>query len=179
MFLLLPNSASNIQIDEINYASLATWIADGNDSSKYPNYPTLYLTSKTLIYPASRLVLLGVSGLDAVRIISSIYGLLSLLLICFAILNIFSSLNDVTSKTNSKLITVLFALYAFLPSHFAWSIVGIKESSNEFWLISTFWCLLLLYRSRSKNKVYTLVILGISIVCTFSTRPQVGWVLAI
>ena len=42
MFFVLPPTASSIQIDEINYAALSTWIAEQKDYNLYPNYPNHY-----------------------------------------------------------------------------------------------------------------------------------------
>ncbi len=179
MFFALPPTASSIQIDEINYAVLSKWIAEGKDYNSYPNYPTLYLTSRTLILPASKLVALGVNELDAVRIISSAYGLLSVILILVLVLSLTSQSGRSPSSRYKVLVTGLFATYAFLPSHFLWSVVGIKESANEFWLISTFVGLFLLSRVKKSRKALIAALISVSIVCTFSSRPQVGWVLVV
>jgi hypothetical protein len=46
-------------------------------------------------------------------------------------------------------------------------------------LISSFLCTFFLYRENQKHKTILGTLLALSIICTFSSRPQVGWVLVV
>ena len=179
-FFALPNKESNLGPDEGNYGALTEWIAQGKPADEYP-YTTLYLISRSLIVPASLLNRLGVDGLSAVRVISSLYGLLTLCLAVYLFLKIanlrIESLNWATN--NQMKILVLFIIFGFLPSHLAWSILGLRDSALEFWVMTIF--ALIFYIFEMKGKSLRLALAGtlLSIPLAFSSRPQVGWVVGI
>ena len=79
-FFALPNSASNLAPDEGTYADLAEVVAKGIPVDKSEFGERFYLVTRTLTLPASLLVRLGLSGLDSVRLIASLYGLLTIVL---------------------------------------------------------------------------------------------------
>ena len=105
-FFVLPNKESNLGPDEGNYGALTEWIAQGKPADEYP-YTTLYIISRSHIVPATLLNRLGLSGLDSVRIIASLYGLLTLALIAYVLLRIFESRQDATNFLFKNQKTVL------------------------------------------------------------------------
>ena len=137
-FLLLPKSESSLQVDEITYASLTDWVSRGLPADKHP-YPTLYSQGRTLILPAITLFRLGINALDSVRLVATLYGLLTLVLIVKTITTLEKRADLKYSSKLQHQIAVLVFIYAFLPSHFVWSILGIRESPLEFWVILTFY----------------------------------------
>jgi hypothetical protein len=180
-FSFLPNSATSLAPDEGTYAALTKWVALSRPADEFPNFGSLYLTGRSIILPASALFRLGFSELDSIRLASTIYGFLSLVVIVFLCSRFFQSVNYLKNnkKNVENLVLSLVFLYAFIPSHFLWSSLGLRESANEFWLIITFVGVLFFYKARKQRKIYFLLLISISIVGTFSSRPQVGWVLVV
>jgi hypothetical protein len=124
---------------------------------------------------------MGLDELSAIRLVSSVYGFLSLCVLVYLCSKLLQS-NASSVERNKKierLVVTLLLIYAFLPSHFVWSSLGLRESSNEFWLILTFIGVFLLHKEGQSNKPLFAVLVSISIICTFSSRPQVGWVLVV
>jgi hypothetical protein len=181
MFFALPNTPSSLALDEETYAALTKWIGQSKPAENFPLFGEgLYLSGRALIIPASLLFRVGINELDAIRIASSLYGLLTLALIACFIQFLFKTIKkspEFLKKRENLTIFLLFIL-AFMPSHFVWSVLGLRESANEFWVISTFICTFLLYRVDKRNRILVGILLSFSIFCTFSARPQVGWVLA-
>ena len=182
MFFALPNTPSSLAPDEGTYASLAKWVSESKPASDFPIFGGgLYLSSRSVIIPASTLIKFGMNELSAVRVISSIYGLLTLCALaylCSKLLD-FTSFEVESKKRIEHLTLSLFIVYAFLPSHFVWSNLGLREASNEFWLIMTFVGVFMLYKQGQPKKSIVAVLIFISIICTFSSRPQVGLVLVV
>ncbi len=180
MFFALPSTPSSLAPDEGTYASLAKWISESKPATDFPVFGEgLYLSGRALIIPASTFIKLGMNELDSVRLTSSIYGFLSLYLVAYLCSRLLKSA-DSKVKNDAKierLAVMLVAGYAFLPSHFVWSNLGLREGPNEFWLILTFVGVFLLYKEKQSQKIFLTGLIFISILCTFSSRPQVGWVL--
>ncbi len=169
----------DIAPDEGMYASLAKWLGESKPVDQFPGYgDVIYRQSKAFVLPASLLFRAGINELDSVRIISSLCGLGSLLIVSFfAIKYLAISSNKEIEAFRSKLLVIILAIYALIPSHFLWSILGLRESSVEFWTLLT---LLSIYMINKSIKWKSLVwvsagVLGISMV--FNSRPQVGWLL--
>lgn len=182
IFFALPNAPSSLGPDEGTYASITKWIGESRPATDFPAYGQgLYLSGRAMIVPASLLYRIGINELDAVRLVSTIYGLGGLILIVAVILKLYQGniTEPLNEKHNNRLIIGLVAVYAFLPSHFVWSNLGLRESATEFWLISAYLILLIVLEVRKKITILALVMLFGSIVSTFSARPQVGWVLAV
>lgn len=179
MFFILPNSPSSLAPDEGTYSALTKWIAESKPATDFPAFGEgLYLSGRTIIIPASVLNRIGVNELDAVRFVSSIYGFLSLVLLTFFALKLLNKIDDL-SKFNTRLIVFLFTVFAFLPSHFVWSTLGLREGPNEFWVLLTFISMYWIFHCTTRYQVLAHVALFTSIVMCFSTRPQVGWVLGV
>jgi hypothetical protein len=182
MFFALPSTPSSLAPDEGTYAGLAKWISESKPANDFPIFGGgLYLSSRSVIIPASTLIKFGVNELNAVRIISSIYGLFALCALAYLCSKLltFNSFEVERNKRNEHLILGLLIVYAFLPSHFVWSNLGLREASNEFWLIMTFVGVFMLHKDGQPKKPIIAALIVISIICTFSSRPQVGLVLVV
>jgi hypothetical protein len=182
MFFALPSTPSSLAPDEGTYAGLAKWISESKLATDFPIFGGgLYLSSRSVIIPASTLIKFGMSELNAVRIISSIYGLLALCALAYLCSKLlaFTSSEVERNKRTERLTLGLLIVYAFLPSHFVWSNLGLREASNEFWLIMTFVGVFMLYKEGKPEKPIIATLIFISIICTFSSRPQVGLVLVV
>lgn len=182
MFFALPSTPSSLAPDEGTYAGLAKWISESKPANDFPIFGGgLYLSSRSVIIPASTLIKFGMSELNAVRIVSSIYGLLALCALAYLCSKViaFTSSEIENNKRIERLTLGALVIYAFIPSHFVWSNLGLREASNEFWLIMTFIGVFTLYKEGQPKKPLIAVFIFISIVCTFSSRPQVGLVLVV
>jgi hypothetical protein len=177
----LPNQTTPLSPDEGAYAQLTKWIGDSNTADSFPIYGEgLYSSARALILPASVLYRIGINEFDAVRLVSAAYAMLSLVVCIFLALNLQKRKIELRHKRiNEKLVVTLFLVYAFLPSHFLWAAVGLRESTNEFWLIMAFIGVFLLYKEEQSKKALLAALISLSIICTFSSRPQVGWVLVV
>jgi len=179
MFFVLPNSPSSLAPDEGTYAALTKWIAESKPATDFPAFGEgLYLSGRTIIIPASVLNRIGMGELDAVRLVSSFYGFLSILLLTFFALKILNN-SDQLSKFNSRLVLLFFTVFAFLPSHFVWSNLGLREGPNEFWVLLSFVSMYVIFHFKTRYQALAYLALFASIVMCFSARPQVGWVLGI
>ena len=179
VFFVLPNTPSSLAPDEGTYASLTKWIAESKPAADFPAFGEgLYLSGRSIIIPSSALNRIGMNELDAVRLISSIYGFLSLVLLTFLAIKLLNKKDDL-SKFNTRLILLFFTVFAFLPSHFVWSTLGLREGPNEFWVISTFISVYAIFHFKTRFQALMYLALFASIVMCFSTRPQVGLVLGV
>ena len=180
-FFTLPNSASNLAPDEGTYAGLAEVVAKGLpvDTSYFGE--GLYLISRAFTVPASLLVRAGFSSLDAVRLIASLYGLLTFTLIAFMLVKIVDSQQEPESFIckNQKSILILFAIFGLLPSHLIWSVLGLREAAMEFWVLVVFSLVFYVFGVKKSPSKLPLLGILIAIPLVFSSRPQVGWVLGV
>jgi hypothetical protein len=80
---------------------------------------------------------------------------------------------------NSLLVITFFFVFAFLPSHFIWSVLGLRESAIEFWTLCSFASLYWMFHFHKKLSLKSSILMVVSIVFAFSSRPQVGWVIVI
>ena len=181
-FFALPNTPASWAPDEETYAGLISGIFANRPSDAYSGYSTeLYLSSRALTFPGSILYRLGFSGLDSARITSNIYSIVALILIVHLVgrhseANIHSIHRQKFSE-KSKLI--FFIVFSFFPSHFYWSILGLREATLEFWVLATFGFIFYIFEiKKSQSKLAFLGIL-LAIPLVFSSRPQVGWVLGV
>jgi hypothetical protein len=177
VFFVLPNTPSSLAPDEGTYASLTKWIAESKPAADFPAFGEgLYLSGRSIIIPSSALNRIGMNELDAVRLISSIYGFLSLVLFTFLAVKLLNK-RDELSKFNTRLVLLFFTVFAFLPSHFVWSTLGLREGPNEFWVLLTFVSVYAIFHLSTRSQALMYLVLFASIVMCYSTRPQVGFVL--
>ncbi|NDF03413.1 MAG: hypothetical protein EB067_08400, partial [Actinobacteria bacterium] len=181
-FFLLPNTPSFLGPDEGTYGAVGDWTEQGLPAKDFPLYGEgLYLSGRALFWPAAFFNQLGVTPLNSVRLTAAIYGLLTLVLIIYIFLKTVdkhSGVADFVAK-NTNVIISFFVLFAFLPSHFVWSLLGLRESSVEFWTLSAFASFYWILHLKKKLSLAATLFLVAAIVFTFSSRPQVGWVLGI
>jgi len=182
VFFALPSTSSSLAPDEGTYAALTKWIAESKPAEDFPLFGgDLYLSGRSLILLASFFVRAGLYELDAVRLVSTTYGFTALALIVILILKLYK---ESTTKTTNKgfnenLIVSLVLIFAFLPSHFIWSNLALRESATEFWILATFGVFFTVYNVQKKITAPGILGLVMSIAFTFSSRPQVGWVVGI
>ena len=178
-FFLLPSEPTvALAPDEGGYAEIARLVASEQPTTSYGG---LYFISRTLVLPAAVVNNFGIDPLSSVRIIASIYGALTLILVAFLIIqsvNKYSSHSDLTLK-RSNLIIGLFIVFAFLPSHLLWSMLGLRESPMEFWVLCSLSAIFLGVNLQEKVTLPIALLLTISITLLFNTRPQVAWVLTV
>ena len=140
-FFLLPNTPSFLGPDEGTYGAVAAWTEQGLPAKDFPLYGQgLYLSGRALFWPAAFFNQIGITPLNSVRLTAAIYGLLTLVLIIYIFLKTVdkhSVVADYVAKNTNAVIS-LFVLFAFLPSHFIWSLLGLRESTVEFWTLSAF-----------------------------------------
>lgn len=182
IFFVLPSSSTLLAPDEATYASLTKWIGKSKPADQFPSFGGgLYLSGRSIIVPASLLYRMGVGELDSVRLISTLYGLLGLVLVIGAILRFYKEnpKKILHGKFNENLIVGLVFIYAFLPSHFLWSNLGLRESATEFWILASFITFFVICNFHKKLNPLQILCLVVSISFTFSARPQVGWVLGV
>ena len=177
----LPEKPSEFGPDEGSYAQLAGYVAQGLPVEKFPGWgPGLYNSSRSLIVPSSTLVRFGLSDLEAVRITSSFYGLLSSLLIVICLVAILrESTSQLDFKNCGLKIQIPVIFFTFLPSNFLWSNLGLRESSSQFWLIATFYFLLKLYLEEGKKLHAYFALSSLSLVFAFGARKETALVFAI
>ena len=179
-FFLLPSKPTvALAPDEGGYAEIVRLIL--NDELNAP-YRGLYFISRPLVLPATALHNIGIEPLSSVRIIASMYGALTLILMAFLIIkcvNKYSTYYSELTLKRSNLIIGLFLVFAFLPSHFLWSTLGLRESPMEFWVLCSLAAIFLSVNLQEKVTVPSAFLLTISIILLFNTRPQVAWVLTV
>ena len=181
-FFALPNVSSNFGSDEGTYAAAAQWTSLGKSALDFPAYSAgLYVSGRSFLLPAALVNKIGFSPLDSVRFTSSLYAFL---LVCILVMIILSSYQKYPNfkdfiEKKPKIFYGLFLLFTYLPSHFAWSVLGLRESTVEFWIVVLF-CFIH-FNFLSPHKIMKRVALAypVLIVMVFSARPQVGWVLSI
>jgi hypothetical protein len=182
VFFALPSTPSSLGPDEGTYASLTKWIGESKPANQFPLFGEgLYLSARSIIVPASFLYRAGLDELDAIRLISTTYGLCAQILVVTLILKLYkkNSLYLPNNDFNERLIVSLVLVFSFLPSHFVWSNLGLRESATEFWILSSFITFFSTYHNQMKITPHGILALVISITLTFSARPQVGWVLGV
>ena len=177
-FFLLPNQPTvALAPDEGGYAEIGKLVANGEPTTSWGG---LYKISRSLILPASLLNKVGIEPLSSVRIIASIYGFFTLVLVAKIILKTIDSneIREIDLKKSSAIVA-LFAVFAFLPSHLLWSMLGLRESPMEFWVMSALASIYWVFYIQKRLSLQIVLWLVVSIVLIFNSRPQVGWVLGV
>ena len=178
-FFLLPDEPTvALAPDEGGYAEISRIITDGEPTTSFGG---LYVISRSLILPAVVLNNFGIEPLSSVRIIASIYGALSLMLISLLIIktvNKYSNYSELTPKRD-VLIVGLFSVFALLPSPLLWSMLGLRESPMDFWVLCALASVYSAIYLQERLSLLTVISLIISVIFLFNTRPQVAWVLGV
>jgi hypothetical protein len=183
LFIYLPNRPSAFGPDEGTYGALAGYVANNLPVQEFPVYgPGLYNSARTLIVPSSIFVRMGASQLDSVRIVSSFYGICSLLIFIMCVIAVqklnsnTGNLDDVDLSYTNKLI---FILYAFLPSYFLWSNLGLRESASQLFLIFTFYLCIKLTNSHGFMRWIIIAVTPIILMLAFGSRPETATLFSI
>ena len=175
-FFFLPSSPSKFGPDEGTYALLAKFVADGSPVYEFPLYgEPLFHSSKSLIWPSVILIKLGMDELSSIRTISSIYGLLSslFLALCFvAWKQLINQKFDLKTKLFGRKFLLLISVFSFWPSNYLWSIIGLRESGSQFWIISVFYFLLSLFRRKGDIPLALAGVVVVSLTFAFAMRPE-------
>ena len=181
-FFALPNTPSLLGPDEGTYSALAKWTEQGLPASDFPLFGEgLYQSARSLVLPAAMFIKLGADPLQSIRLTAAIYGLLSLWIVVIVFLKTLDLREGLAEYVSRKwlLVTSIFGVFAFLPSHLIWSLLGLRESAVEFWTLCACTSLYWIFHFRKKLSFKSCILLIASIVFAFSSRPQVGWVIVI
>lgn len=188
LFLLfLPTTPSFLAPDEGNYEAVTSRAAESIFADESPGVSSgLYYTSRTLILPAAALAQSGLDSLTAVRVISIIYGLLSIYFftkIVFLILEV-KSIKDLSRNFSRNATFCAIALFAFLPSRFVWSTLGLRESASQATILaSVFFLLKLCETNRCKRGLLKTALATtfpiLTITLSFGARKQTAFVFVV
>lgn len=183
LFIYLPNRPSEFGPDEGTYGALAEYVAKNFPVQEFPGYgPDLYNSARTLIVPSSILVRMGVSQLDSVRFVSSFYGLSALLIFIMCVIAI-QKLNSKTGNLEDLHLSytnkMIFILYAFLPSYFLWSNLGLRESASQLYLMATFYLCIKLINSKGFMRWIIIAITPNVLMLAFGSRRETATLFSI
>ena len=176
VFFALPNMPSVLAPDEGSYAEITRRLSLGQNLEQFTD---LAKTSKTIVFPALFFLRLGSDPLSAVRLVALTYGLATLVVVTVLILKTMDKLKKINFriKVSTNVILFSFFAYAFLPSHLLWSVLGLRESPMEFYIILIYGCIFFTLHIGKSSNFYSFLVLGLSIFFVFYTRLQVGLIL--
>lgn len=139
--------------DETGYAFLAAILSIGDLSLLDASLLGLAKRTAAFIFPAVILIDLGVPPLLAVKVVSSLYGILSILMFVLIVKSIcIKFFHLVGPNTRIQLITTLVILvFSALPSKLVWSSFGLRETAVEFYVLSFIWGVIKLQDSVSSK----------------------------
>lgn len=181
-FFMLPSTPSSLGPDEGTYSALAKWTEQGLPARDFPLFGEgLYQSARSLVWPAAIFIKLGIDPLHSIRLTATIYGLLSVWIAVYFFLKIFNFHTVLAEYVSRKslLVTSIFGVFAFLPSHLTWSLLGLRESAIEFWTLCVFISLYWMFHFHKKLSLNASILMIASIIFAFSSRAQVGWVIVI
>jgi len=182
-FFVLPSSPSGFGPDEGTYAALAKYVAEGLPVEEFPVYGAdLYNLAKSITLPSALLVQLGMGELNAVRTVASTYGLASSLVLVLCFLALWSLRSQTLDKSSPKFdrkFLALLLIFTFFPSNFVWSIIGLRESGSQFWLMSTFYFILKLLNSAGRNLWKFTGLCSLTLTLAHGTRPATALVFSL
>jgi len=148
-FAFLPNSPSMFGPDEGTYANLASWVAEGREVSSFPSFGAgLYNSTRSLILPSALFVKLGIDPLVSVRFTSLVYGVLSVYLFGKLLYELSKETTSPNLNYGRRLSLFLTIIFAFLPSVFLWSVIGLRESASSFWILASTYTLISLIKQK-------------------------------
>lgn len=183
-FLLPPNAPSNLGPDEGTYSALAQWVSESKSVNDFLNYgPSLYNTARSLILPSAVFVKLGLGEIQAVRVTSLIYGLLSIIALAVLLL-VLSNLNSPNKSFSEvmaqKYFNVSLAIFSFVPSNLIWSTLGLRESASGFWIMISFLAMVKLYEKRKVlERLSWSGILMLSLTFSYGARRETAFIFTI
>ena len=164
--------------DEGTWSNLTNWLVKGKDLTQFPGFDrSPFYGSQSLIVPSAwQVEFLNISSLNAVRNTSLIYGIGCLIVFFYALKLITRSDFSDLSKKHFTFAMGALLVYGLMPSHLFWSLVGLRDSASEFFLLLTvyFVCKSLLSK---KWRWSALPLVGLFLVISFSARAQTAWVL--
>jgi len=181
---LLPNSPSSFGPDEGTYAYLAEWVEEGEPVTDFPAYGAgLYNSARSLILPSVIFIRIGFEPLIAVRFTSLIYGVLSIYVFAKLVLYASKKLSITIYNLRKKLLLIV-SFFAFLPSPFIWSILGLRETASAFWIMMSAISLIRLKDSGTTSATnskltswpYQASMALISIILAFGARQETALV---
>lgn len=187
LLALLPNSPSALAPDEGTYAGLAKWVAESKSVEQFPTFGAeLYYTSRSLTLPAALLIKLGVDSLLAVRLVS-IFASIVATFIFAKILLCLVRVNELREIKNTKariFISLSILSFAFMPSAFVWSTLGLRESVSKLWILASVYALIKLRSHLLENKSHRFVLFALSLFVlfvsfAFGSRRQTAFVFLI
>ena len=164
--------------DEYTWSNLTIWLVEGKDLTQFDGFDrSPFYGAQSLVVPSAwQVEVLNISGLNAVRNTSLLYGIGSLLVFFYAIrLTSRSNFSSLTGKQFSFAMGILL-IYGLMPSHLFWSLVGLRDSASEFFVLLTvfFVCKSLIFE---KWRWYALPLVTLFSIISFSARAQTAWVL--
>jgi hypothetical protein len=177
---ILPKGPTNFAPDEATYSMLSDWVFEKKELTDFPNFGVnLYIVSRSLILPSLWLMHLGLDSMQAIRLVSNAYALLTLIVLYAVGRTFFGKFQNLSVKSQRSIFAASL-VYAFLPSHFLWGTLALRESATEFWSVTSVLIFLNLFvRNNSRDTLARIIMLTISIVMLFQARPQVGWVVGV
>jgi hypothetical protein len=164
--------------DEYTWSNLAIWLVEGKDLTKFDGFDrSPFYGAQSLVAPSAwQVEFLNISGLNAVRNTSLLYGIGSLLVFFYAIKLISRSNFSSLSRKQFSFAMGILLIYGLMPSHLFWSLVGLRDSASEFFVLLTvfFVCKSLIFK---KWRWYALPLVTLFLIISFSARAQTAWVL--
>jgi len=164
--------------DEYTWSNMTIWLVEGKDLTKFDGYDrSPFYGAQSLVVPSAwQVEFLNISGLNAVRNTSLLYGIGSLLVFFYAIKSISQSNFSSLSRKQFIFAMGILLIYGLMPSHLFWSLVGLRDSASEFFVLLTvfFVCKSLVFK---KWRWYALPLVTLFSIISFSARAQTAWVL--
>ena len=185
ILVFLPSTPSSLGPDEMTYAQLAQWVAEKKSVDAFVYGPSLYNVSKTFTLPSAFLIQVGLPPLAAVRVTSMLFGILSIVLfiaLCWRfLLGKNRNLNESIEFRKFVEILSLTFIFAFFPSHLLWSVIGMRETSVEFFLLLATFLIGRVCEEDFRRRYFSFNILGVilSVTLAFGTRPESAFVFAL
>jgi len=187
LLLTISQSASILGPDEGAYADLAAAQAAGESTDAWSGGwgSALYPSTRSFLFPASLLIKIGIEDLTAVRFTSLIYGIFSqvvfITLLYFIQQKYNKRLNSQVAQRLSGLPLAGVLLFILFPSNNAWSMIGLRETTGQFWALVTVSFAVLILMIGSKLRIKILLAIGgtLSLSFLFQSRDEIGIAIAL
>ena len=164
--------------DEYTWSNLTIWLVEGKDLTRFDGFDrSPFYGAQSLVVPSAwQVEFLNISGLNAARNTSLLYGIGSLLVFFYAIKLISRSNFSSLSRKQFSFAMGILLIYGLMPSHLFWSLVGLRDSASEFFVLLTvfFLCKSLIFKEW---RWYALPLVTLFSIISFSARAQTAWVL--